>query len=280
MPLLNHRAKSSSPRKIAVLTGATGGVAKALIPYLLEKDYKVALLGRNEKKLQATQALFGHQTYYFPLDFSTQSEIKNVVQSIVEQLGPPSLLINNAGTITPGNIFDLPNPSITQQLDINLTSPIAFTKTFLPHMMPQGHIIFINSIGGIMPLKGSATYSAAKFGLRGFALALAMELKTKNIKVSSIFPGAIDTEMLEKEALEGGTPLNFLAAPLGADTVAQAVLKALREGKLEYYLPYSDGIGARLALSLPFIVPPLMPFLEFFGKKGMKKYLDRLKKGA
>ncbi|QNT78084.1 SDR family NAD(P)-dependent oxidoreductase [Entomobacter blattae] len=271
-----NKTPKTHPKK-AVLSGATGGVGHALVPLLIAEGYHVGLIGRNPQKLEALHAQFPEQTSLFLQDLAEKEAASRLVTAITSQWGHISLLINNAGTITPGPAETLTAEEHDRQINVNFTTPLQLTQAFLPHIAPKGKILFINSIGGIMPLKGSAAYSATKFGLRGYALSLAQEMQARQIRVSSIFPGAIDTDMLFKEAQEGGTPLNFLAAPLTPEQVALLVLKALRQGKLEYYIPTLDGIGARLALSFPALVPPLMPFLEYWGKRGMKKYMRKMR---
>ena len=122
-------------------------------------------------------------------------------------------------------------------------------------------------------MRGSSVYSATKFALRGFLSALQQELMKDGIKVSGIYPGAIDTDMLRYEALNGGSPLNFLNRPKRVEVVGDAFMRTLKTAQLETYVPYSDSIGARLLGMFPWFIPRLLPYLERSGEKGRKKFV-------
>jgi len=125
-------------------------------------------------------------------------------------------------------------------------------------------------------MPGSAMYSASKFGLRGLLCALNNEVHSAGVKVSGIYPGAIDTKMLRYEATNGGSALNFLSKIHDVDEVADAFEKALDTGRLEIYVPYSESLSARLAAGLPWIIRPLIPSLNRAGERGRKKFLKRI----
>ena len=126
------------------------------------------------------------------------------------------------------------------------------------------------SLASIAPLAGSSVYSATKFGLRGFNIALHMEMKPRGITVSGVLPGAIDTPMLLKETREGATALNFLGDPLPPEKVAKVILRAAREGKLEYYVPYSERILSSFALFFPALIPTIYPWFEKMGRQAQE----------
>ena len=138
----------------------------------------------------------------------------------------------------------------------------------------SGQILSIVSAAGLIALPGSAAYSASKFGLRGFLASARLELAPRGVKVNAIFPGAVDTPMLRYEATHGGSVLNFLnKSVLTTDQVAAAAMHAIDRDKAEVYVPYSDGIIGRLAGSLPWLLPRLIPLLEAEGVKGHARFL-------
>ena len=120
---------------------------------------------------------------------------------------------------------------------------------------------------------GSSVYCATKFALRGFLAGLQQELSADGIKVSGLYPGAIDTPMLRYEAKNGGSPLNFLHTPASTADVAEAFMRALETGRLETYIPYSDSISARILNLFPWAVPKLLPRLEKAGEAGRLRYI-------
>ena len=141
----------------------------------------------------------------------------------------------------------------------------------------RGHLLATVSMGGIVALPGSATYSAAKAGLRAFLWALHAELAGTGVKVSGIYPSGVDTAMLRHEARDGGSMLNFLGKVFTVDEVVRAYGRALDRGTLEVYLPVSDAISSRLSSFWPATANRLIPLLERVGRKGHAKYLARLK---
>ncbi len=182
-------------------------------------------------------------------------------------------MINNAGVTTTGPFVDVDPASIPRDIGINLVAPLHVIHTVAPWMRSPGAIVNTISLASITPLAGSSVYSATKFGLRGFNIALHMEMKPRGITVSGVLPGAIDTPMLLKETREGATALNFLGDPLPPEKVAKVILRAAKEGKVEYYIPYSERILSSFALLFPALIPAIYPWFEKMGVKRQKAYL-------
>ena len=129
----------------------------------------------------------------------------------------------------------------------------------------KGHLISTVSMGGITPMKGTATYSATKFALRGFLSALYSELKASGVAVSGIYPSAVDTEMLKNEVRHDGSPLNFVSKVATVDDVADSVQHAMRTKKLEVYVSRANGFTSRLVGFFPSLLDRLYPMLERMG---------------
>jgi 2-dehydro-3-deoxy-L-rhamnonate dehydrogenase (NAD+) len=175
---------------------------------------------------------------------------------------------------TTGPFVDIDPASIPRDIGINLVAPLHVIHIIAPWMRsPGGAIVNTISLASITPLAGSSVYSATKFALRGFNIALHMEMKPRGITVSGVLPGAIDTPMLLKETREGATALNFLGDPLPPAKVAKVILRAAKEGKVEYYIPYSERILSSFALLFPALIPAIYPWFEKMGVKRQKAYL-------
>lgn len=262
-------------KKVAVITGAAGGLGKQLVKRLLKEQYRIVMVARNLKQLEQISLHYGKDVTGCICDLSHTNEITYLCNDIRSRFGQIDVLIHSAGTISPGSLATQSDQMILDQINVNLTGAILVTKGLLPLMKRNSSIILINSLGGLLPLKDSALYSASKFGLRGFAMALSMELRPKRIYVSSIFPGAVETQMLYKEMNNGGSVLNFCSPPLSADTVCLTVLKAIRQKKLEYYLPKWSGIQIKILMIQPALLKFLMPLLEKKGKTGHKTWQEQ-----
>jgi 2-dehydro-3-deoxy-L-rhamnonate dehydrogenase (NAD+) len=261
--------------KTAIVTGGAGGVARALTPMLIGDGYRVALIDVNAIGLAKMAAEHGDKVVALRCDLTDLPALTAALEKARAAFGKLDLLINNAGVTTTGPFVDIDPASIPRDIGINLIAPLHIIHTVVPWMRAPGAIVNTISLASIAPLAGSSVYSATKFGLRGFNIALHMEMKPRGIAVSGVLPGAIDTPMLLKETREGATALNFLGDPLPPEKVAKVILRAVREGKVEYYVPYSERILSSLALFFPALIPTIYPWFEKMGVKRKQAYLAK-----
>ena len=264
-------------QKTALITGAAGDIGANVAQRLHKQNYRLILIDIDEKRLnEISNALSGSSA--IKADLCAGSEFESLLEHIRNELPPLDVAFINAGAICVGDLVDISAKQIDLQLDINLRSAIHLTKACVDNMSPQkqGHIISTVSMGGIVSLKGSATYSASKFGLRGFLSGIRDELKPLGIKVTGIYPSGVNTQMLRKETLSGGSDLNFVSKPLTVDEVGSAVVKAIDSDRLEVYLPYSESLTARLVASFPWMTRRLYPLMTWIGKRGRIKYLKSI----
>lgn len=164
------------------------------------------------------------------------------------------------------------------RIEVNLVSTAVLVQALARRMRAagSGHLIATVSMGGIVSLKGSAPYSASKFGLRGLLWGLRDELQPHGVHVCGICPAGVDTAMLRHEARHGGSALNFVGQPVSVDTVARAVLRAIDQPRLETDVPASEGITGRMAGAFPGMLARLYPLLEKLGERGRAAYLARI----
>ncbi len=264
---------SKAATKTAIVTGGAGGVARALLPMLISDGYRVALIDVNAIGLGKMAAEHGDNVIALPCNLTDLPSLTATLEKARAAFGTLDLLINNAGVTTTGPFVDVDPASIPRDIGINLVAPLHIIHTVAPWMRSPGAIVNTISLASITPLAGSSVYSATKFALRGFNIALHMEMKPRGIAVSGVLPGAIDTPMLLKETREGATALNFLGDPLPPEKVAKVILRAAKEGKVEYYIPYSERILSSFALLFPALIPTIYPWFEKMGVKRQKAYL-------
>ncbi|MEJ5141270.1 SDR family NAD(P)-dependent oxidoreductase [Gluconobacter albidus] len=271
MKLFSCRERASVP-SFAVMTGGTGGIGCEIAGLLLEQGWDVLLLTRQPHKAEELISSRNGRFEAVYCDLTKPAELESVSNAILERKKNIRLLIHCAGKIDPEMTRNITRRSLEEQMTINLTSPILMTSQLLPAVSFGAHIVFVNSIAGVMPLQGSSVYSATKFGLRGFARSLALEFKSEALRVSSIFLGAVDTPMLEQETRDGGSVLNFVNKPLSARHVANLIIR-MSEGKgREVYLPALDGIFAHACLIMPWLLRITTPILEKVGHIGMQRF--------
>jgi NADP-dependent 3-hydroxy acid dehydrogenase YdfG len=186
--------------KVVLVTGGGSGIGLSAAGLLLAEGAKVAITGRNAGKLQAAAAklpgVFTHAA-----DLADPARTQALADSVTRALGPVDVLVANAGLnikerqtreLTPGRWREL--------LGGNLDAAFNATQAVLPSMRERkaGLIIYVNSISGkrANPLGGTG-YIAAKFGLRGLAMAVAADERPNNIRVTSIYPGEVNTPILD-----------------------------------------------------------------------------------
>ncbi len=260
--------------KTALITGAAGGIGQCIARKLHSIGYQLMLVDINEPALlEMEKDLPGSAIH--PANLSDSSQLESLCRDIERLTDDLALAVINAGTVTPGQLVDLSRNELDRELDVNLRSAMHLNHACARKMIAQGqgHLISTVSMGGIIALKGCATYSATKFGLRGFLTALHAELAPHGVCVSGIYPSAIDTPLLRYEACNKGSPLNFLNEPHSVEEVAQAMIKALKTNRLEIYVPYIDSVGARLVCSFPWLLSRLYPLLAYIGERGRRKFI-------
>ncbi len=199
-------------KKIALITGAAGGIGQAVCEALAEEGYNLAMhyssSENNAKELrEKLEEEYGITAAVFGADFTKEDEAKALAENVFSSFGKVDILVNNAG-IAYQNLFQFADKrKIKEVFDINLMSALSLTKEILPSMINNkwGRIINISSMWGISGASCEVHYSAAKSALIGFTKALAKEVGPSGITVNCIAPGFIDTKMngnLDKEAVQ------------------------------------------------------------------------------
>ncbi|MBE7619232.1 SDR family NAD(P)-dependent oxidoreductase [Komagataeibacter sp. FXV2] len=260
----------STQHPLAVITGGAGGIGRLVIDGLLAAGYHVIALTR-----QGSVPTLEHSPDVTNIrcDLGDPQALGSAADRIRTLGAPVRALIHCAGVIVPQAATSLDDRSVREQVTVNLQAPIMLTTRLLDLVPRGGHVVFVNSMAAIVPLGGSSVYAATKFGLRGFALSLREEVRARGIHVSSIFPGAVDTPMLQKEMQNGGSALNFVTLPVPPQQIATLILRSLRQRGRDVFVPSSDGVFGQLLLIFPALWQKLLPVMLWMGEKGRRKYL-------
>jgi NADP-dependent 3-hydroxy acid dehydrogenase YdfG len=189
--------------KTVLVTGGGSGIGLAVAGGFLQAGAKVAITGRTDAKLrQAARDLPGQDRLFaHPADVGQADQVDDLVRRVTERLGPVEILINNAGlNVKERALRDLTPEVWRQMLRANLDGAFYCIRAVLPEMQRRrdGLVINISSVAGkrASPL-GGAAYSAAKFGMSALGLCLAAEEKDAGVRVCNIYPGEVDTPILE-----------------------------------------------------------------------------------
>lgn len=229
----------------ALVTGASGGIGRAIARALAARGAQVVLTGRRAELLEPlAQELRGRA---LAIDLAE----RDAPARLAEQAGEVELLVANAALPASGPLEDYTPEQVDRALDVNLRAPILLARALSAGMAARGHghVVLISSLAGKVPSAGSALYSATKFGLRGFALSLREDLSPAGVGVSTIYPGFIRDAGMFADA--------GVALPRGVGTrspqdVAAAVVRAIERNRAEVDVaPASQRMGAAIATLAP-----------------------------
>lgn len=186
--------------KTALVTGAGKGIGKAVALALAAEGVHVGLIARTEKDLQSVAEEIkaaGVNVAFATADISNRAEVEAAVASITAALGSINILINNAGTGTFGKFLELEPELWEQQIKVNLFGTYYTIRAVLPQMLEKqtGDIINISSTAGKNGAAVTSAYSASKFGVFGLSESLMQEVRKQNIRVTTLAPSTIVTDL-------------------------------------------------------------------------------------
>lgn len=266
---------------IIFITGCASGIGKYLAEQLYTQNYRLVITDINFEALQnlAQQHQWKPEKALIArLDVSKASEWQSIIAQVLAKWGSIDVLMNVAGVIKPGFIYQNDLKDVDFHIDINLKGTIYGCKLVAEQMVKQGygHLINVASLAGVTPVNGLNLYAASKFGVRGFSLSIAQELKKYGIAVSLVCPDAVQTPMLDLQLDYPEAALTFSSGnPLTVEEIGQVILKkALQQRKLEILHPPLRGFISKLVSFRPALADLIM---KSFVKKGLKEQAKRKK---
>jgi 3-dehydrosphinganine reductase len=257
------------PGKVALVTGGSSGIGKAIACELVRRGMHVWLVAQRKDLLeQARQEVESHRKDQGQVigtvstDVSDLSQVEKAVAFIAEKCGPIDLLVNSAGVTHPGYVEKLDINIFNWLMDVNYFGTVYMTKQVLPGMIARGSgsILNICSMSGIVSSFGYTAYGPSKFAVRAFSDTLRQEMKSKGIGVYIVFPTDTDTPQLAYEnqfkppetfAINGSAGFNTPQA------VAKSAIKAMERGRY-YNMPNFE---AKLTYLLTRLSPGLLDFI-------------------
>ncbi len=227
--------------KVAIITGGSSGIGKALAEVFGNQDYKVVITGRKTTALEETVKSLKEKNIIclgIQADVSIENDNKRVIDETIKMFGQIDILINNAGIAMRALFEEMDLEVMHQVMNINFFGAVYATKYALPYLLKsKGSIIGISSVAGVRGLPARTPYSASKFALNGFLESLRSELILKNVHVLTVCPGFIRSN-IRKAALDKNAKVKGKSSRpdkedkmMSAETCAKKVFQAYKKQK-------------------------------------------------
>ncbi len=181
-----------------IVTGASKGIGRGIASSLARDGFDVGLLARSADLLEDLRQRLeeeGGACAAAAADLRDPEDAGNAIEALIDELNGCDALINNAGLVVRKSAWDITLEEWKTLVDTNVNGLFYATRAALPHFRDQrrGHIINISSISGKVPLPGGSAYAATKFAVTGFSQSLLQEVRDHGIKVTTVYPGSVDT---------------------------------------------------------------------------------------
>jgi short-subunit dehydrogenase len=259
--------------KTVLVTGAFGGIGKAVSAALSTRGHAIVRVGRRLPAGGAAPLPGPGRAIDIEADLASAAGWQQVMERTVFVGRRVDFLIHCAGTLLQEDIATIHENDARKMIDDNLMSTVLACRYLIPGMTAAhgGGIIILGSLGGIVPMPCAGVYSATKFAVRGFALSLAEELRGSGVSVSLVSCGPVDTRMLSSESRHRGS-IGFVNRPLPPERVARVVLRLMEHPRRETVVPRFAGIISRVVGASTPLFACLYPLASAIGRSRKMKY--------
>jgi len=207
--------------KKVLITGATGGIGKALCDIFVSNEFTLLLTSSSDIKISELKESYGENNFYFKVDISNTSSLLDFTNDISNNHKDLSVIINNAGITKDNLILRMKTEEWQTVIKTNLESSFQIIKSLLPNMLSNryGKIIGISSVVATTGNAGQANYVASKSGMIGMYKSIALEVAKRNININVVSPGFISTNMtdklndIQKNEILSKIPMNRFGSP-------------------------------------------------------------------
>lgn len=231
------RKRFSLLDQVAVITGASSGIGRATALALAREGARVALAARTKSALHRVAdeiRTLDRDALVVPSDVTSRNDVDHLVAKTLERWGRLDILVANAGAYIRSPVENLTVCEVERSMAVNFYGALYAVLAVQPHLLGQGsgHIVLVSSMDGKKGLPLDAPYVAAKFALAGYGEVLRQELRDRGVHVTTIFPGRVDTGLIESLAVPG------ISAKIPPEMVARAIVTAVRRPKPEVVVPF------------------------------------------
>ncbi|OAB60827.1 short-chain dehydrogenase [Leptolyngbya valderiana BDU 20041] len=256
--------------KTVIITGASLGVGAATARAFFEAGANLVLVARGREALEALAEALGapERILIEPLDVTDTAGFERLLDKVRSRFGGVDILVNNAGFHARGPLASVSAEEVGRMIDVNLKAPMQLTRLALDDLRKSSRpaVIQVASLAGRTPVPGSASYSASKFGLRAFSLALAEEMRDSGIKFACVSPGPIDTGFIMDD-IDAVSDLTFSQPIVTAEEVAEEIVRLVDDGRRDAPMPRLSGLLTTLTYLFPALGRAVRPMLERKGRR-------------
>jgi NADP-dependent 3-hydroxy acid dehydrogenase YdfG len=216
--------------KVIIVTGASSGIGRELALRLAKHQANVVLAARRSDKLAELETHIvnaGGQAISIQTDVADEADVMNLVNTTLSTWHRIDIFISNAGQYIQSPIVDSDKSDFEKSFDVNFYGSYYAVKAALPHMIMQnsGYFVFINSLDAKKGIVGDAPYVTAKYALDGFAEVLRQEVMSNGIAVSTVYPGRVDTPMIQD------LQVPWISPKISVEKAANAIVKGIKKKK-------------------------------------------------
>ncbi len=266
--------------RVAVVTGGSNGIGRAIAVELGRSGCDVALIGTSRQRLDESLGLMPADCVAraYQCDVSNQEQVHDTAAAIEHDFSAVHIVVNNAGITAASRFLEYDLDTIERIVNVNLLGVIYGCHAFLPRILAAGggHVANMSSMLGFFGVPNQSAYVSTKFAIRGFTNSLWSEYRGSNVNVTGIYPGMIQTDILasadfsdhrEKEAM-----LNLMdRVAIPAQDAARAAVRGIRRNRREVVI----GKDARALVTLNRLVPNIAYHAGAAGLRKLKEYIHR-----
>jgi short-subunit dehydrogenase len=253
-------------QSIVLVTGATGGIGRAIARALHQRGANVVLTARRVNMLDEIARELGDRVEVVGADLSNRPDVERLGQRL-----DIDVLVANAAVPAAGRLQTFTPRELDRALDVNVRAPMQLTLALMPRMVERGsgHLVYVSSLAGKVASGGSSVYSATKFAVRGFGYSLSEELRETGVGVTTVFPGFIREAGMFHES---GAKLPRGVGTRTPQDVAKAVIEGIDRNRAEIDVaPFSLSSGAKMFG----VSPPVMSRItRLLGADGVSEQLE------
>jgi len=253
--------------KVIIITGASSGIGRAAALAFARCGAKVVLAARNEEKLGSLSQEIprqGGEALVVKTDIRSFSDMQAMAREAIAKWGKIDIVIANAGQYVQDAPGEVDLGAYERSMAVNFMGTLHAVKSVLPEMLRRGrgHIVVMNSLDAKKGIVGDGPYVAAKAALDGFGDVLRQELKAQGIRVTSIYPGRVDTAMIRH------IKVPWISPKLSPEKVVRAIMRGVKRGKAVVVVPRAFSLLAPLNNLFPRLMDRAYRVLKIEGKTG------------